>query len=384
MSIFALSIHADYKCRHSGACCSADWDVPVEVSVYRTLSEALAQGRLAPASRADDAPLITGPDLPEGAGAVLGRTASGDCIFFHRGSGLCVVHRDLGEPALPSTCRHFPRVAVRDARGTSITLSHFCPTAASMLFRDDIALEIVESPPAFPPRDYEGLAVHPDAWPPLLHPRMLMDLEGYSAWERHMVARCDMGVRPPLRGESSVRMPESVLATLMRDAHVLRAWRPGGPSLVEAVAALPKDRVAAPPAAALDASMDLYDEAVRAIPADLTPPDDEGNLDAAFAALVAPAWPEHAAPLNRFLAAKAFASWTAYQGRGVLTIVRGLEAALAILRVEAARQCRNADRRLDADLLREAFRGTDFVLNHLAVAEDLAAAWSKIETGGRL
>lgn len=70
---------------------------------------------------------------------------------------------------------------------------------------------------------------------------------------------------------------------------------------------------------------------------------------------------------------------TAYQGRGVLTIVRGLDAALALVRVEAARQCRNAGRRLDADLLREAFRQADFILNHLAVGEDLAAVWSHVE-----
>jgi hypothetical protein len=28
--VFALSIHADYACRHSGACCSAGWTIPVE------------------------------------------------------------------------------------------------------------------------------------------------------------------------------------------------------------------------------------------------------------------------------------------------------------------------------------------------------------------
>ena len=47
----------------------------------------------------------------------------------------CIVHRDLGEPHLPTTCRHFPRVAVQDRRGTFVSLSHFCPTAASMLFQ---------------------------------------------------------------------------------------------------------------------------------------------------------------------------------------------------------------------------------------------------------
>ena len=54
----------------------------------------------------------------------------------------------------------------------------------------DVALEIVEAPPAFPPADYEGLAVSSDALPPLLQPRMLMDLPGYTAWEAHLVARC--------------------------------------------------------------------------------------------------------------------------------------------------------------------------------------------------
>jgi hypothetical protein len=34
---------------------------------------------------------------------------------------------------LPSACRHFPRVVVIDPRGTFVTLSHLCPTAARML-----------------------------------------------------------------------------------------------------------------------------------------------------------------------------------------------------------------------------------------------------------
>jgi len=33
----------------------------------------------------------------------------------------------------------------------------------------------------------------------------------------------------------------------------------------------------------------------------------------------------------------------------------------------------------DADLLREAFRNADFLLNHLAVGEDLAEGWSRAE-----
>ena len=382
MAVYALSIHADYRCRHSGACCTTDWDVPVELPVYRALSDAVAHGRLQAVGAVEDGPFITGPDLPEHAGAILARTAGGDCVFFHAGTRLCSVHRDLGEPALPSTCRHFPRIAVRDTRGTSIGLSHFCPTAAATLFREDVPLAVVEDPPAFPPMQYDGLVVDPDAWPPLLTPRMLMDPEGYSAWERHMVQRCAdaaEGVSRPSRGRPARRAPESVIATLARDARLLRTWRPGGPSLVEAVAALPRAPVDGAAPGRLDTSLLLYDEAVRAVPADLTPPPDEAGLDAAFAAFVAPHWAAHAAPVDRFLATKAFASWTAYQGRGVLTMVRGLEAALAIVRVESSRQCRNASRALDAGLLREAFRGADFLLHHLAAAEALAAAWSRAE-----
>lgn len=370
--VYALSIHADYRCRHSGACCSADWDVPVEVPVYRSLADAVEQGRLrvAPAAAGIE-PFIVEPDLPEGAAAMLDRTGAGTCVFFETGSRLCVVHRDLGEAALPDTCRHFPRVAVRDRRGTFLTLSHFCPTAASMLFRTDVPLAVVVDPPAFPPRDYDGLAVTADDLPPLLNPRMLMDLEGYSAWERHMVARC-----------AADRAPESVLRTLQRDAGLLRTWQPGSVSLRDAVARLPSAFVDAAPAASLDESLPLHTEAMSAVPPELAPGADYEGLGSAFEQWVCGGWSAAGPTLNRFLAAKAFASWTAYQGRGIATIVRGLEAALAIVRVEAARQCRHAHRPLDSALLLEAFRAADFILNHLAVGEALAAAWGAVEDSG--
>ena len=107
---------------------------------------------------------------------------------------------------------------------------------------------------------------------------------------------------------------------------------------------------------------------------------DEHELPEVFAEHVVPTWPTFNAPLNRYLAAKSFATWTAYQGRGVATIVRGLDCALALVRVEAARQCRGASRALDADLLLEAFRAADFILNHLATGDELAGLWSVVET----
>jgi hypothetical protein len=366
--VFALSIHADYRCHRSGVCCSSDWDVPVELPLYRSLQEAMTSGRLRGTPDASDS-LLTGDDLPDEVGAMVARTDTGDCVFYHRPSGLCAVHRDLGEEQLPSTCRHFPRLAVRDCRGTFISLTHYCPTAASALFRDGVDIRIVESPEAFPPRDYEGLTIGPDAWPPLLHPRMLMDPLAYGAWERHMVMRCaDEGASP-----------DDVLATLARDAGLLRQYTPGRGTLIDAVAALPRPLVRADTETALASSLAFHREAMEAVPEELLPTPDEAQLPEAFSAHVVPEWPRWGRPLKRYLAAKAFASWTAYQGRGVLTVVRGLEAAMALVRVEAARQCRDHARALDRDLLHAAIRQADFILNHLAVGEELAARWSRVE-----
>ena len=375
-SVYALSIHADYRCQHSGVCCSSDWDVPVELPVYRRLDAALTSGSLRPAACADGggAALIVEDDLPEDAAAMLARTTGGDCVFYHGGSRLCVVHRDLGEERLPSTCRHFPRLVVRDKRGTFISLTHYCPTAAATLFRDGVPIEIVEAPPAFPPADYEGFLVEPDAWPTLLHPKMLMDDAAYGAWERHMVSRC----------ADETLSPEGVVATLQRDARVLRGYTPGLGSLVDAVAALPTDAVAESRHEALELSLALFTEVIRAVPDDMKPEPDKERLADVYLAAVAPEWSRWDAPLKRYLAAKAFASWTAYQGRGLLTVVRGLEVALSLVRVEAARQCRDQDRRLDAELLKEAIREADFVLNHLAVGDELARMWSRVEGESRV
>jgi hypothetical protein len=365
-AIFSLSIHSDYRCRHSGQCCTLDWDVPIELPVYRSLADAVATGRLH-VSADGVTPFVVGPDLPDDAAAVFGRTESGRCAFFDSASRLCVVHRDLGPAALAATCRHFPRIAVRDRRGTFVNVSHFCPTAAAMLFRTDMPLEIVAAPPAFPAVDYDGLTVADDDYPPLLHPRMLMDHDGYDAWEAHMIGRCLGGGR----------RPDSVLATLTRDAAVLARWQPGTESLRDAVGNLPAAIVesAAPPS--LDPSRELEQQCLAAVPSELRSEADDHGLDEAFRRHVVPHWDDLSAPVNRYIAAKAFASWTAYQGRGVRTIVRGIEAAVALVRLDAARQCRDAGRALDDGLLLEAFRSADFVLNHQAVGEVLAQNWGR-------
>lgn len=371
--VFALSIHADYRCRHSGVCCSSDWDVPVDMPVYRSLDEAMHSRRLAAEGRPHDdgAVLVIDDELPEDAAAMVARTESGHCVFYHRPSGLCAVHRELGHEALPVTCRHFPRLAVRDWRGTSLSLTHYCPTAASMLFRD-IPIEIVEDPPAFPFAHYEGLDVEDDAWPPLLNPRMMMDIESYGAWERHMVRRC----------ASSDASPESVIATLHRDAQSLQDFDPSREQLGARILALDANMISAVAPTSLDASLQDAAVVMAAVPDELRPDDHREGLLEAYARFVRPVWNDWHGPLKRYLAAKSFANWTAYQGRGIRSIVKGIDAALSLVRVEASRRCRDTGQSLDEDQLREAIRAADFALNHLAVGEELAEAWSAAAEGG--
>jgi hypothetical protein len=206
-----------------------------------------------------------------------------------------------------------------------------------------------------------------------LSPAMLMDLAAYSAWEQHMVRRCAADV-----------LPEAALATLFSDAARVSTWRPGGISLSCAIEQLPSQVMGAEPHVTLSQSFVRRNEVVASIPDDLKPQPDDGGLATAYADYVKPEWSTLQRPVNRYLATKAFASWTAYQGKGLMTIVRGLEAALALVRTESSRQCRDARRPLDRDLLLQAFRAADFALNHLAAGEELAAAWSRAERRDRL
>jgi hypothetical protein len=160
---------------------------------------------------------------------------------------------------------------------------------------------------------------------------------------------------------------------------VLRTWRPGVESLAEAVAALPRDVVAGSVPETVESSLEAFRGVITAVPDEFRPEPDEAGLDFAYREWVRPAWSSFAMPLRHYIAAKSFANWTAYQGRGVASIVRGLEAAVSLVRVEAARECREAGRMLDAALMLEAFRSADFSLNHLAAGEDLAQGWAVAE-----
>jgi hypothetical protein len=339
--------------------------------------------------------------LPHGARVVLAADSSGRCAFLEA-DRRCAVHRQLGLEALASACRDFPRVVTLTPLGVSVTLSHYCPTAAALLFspvnlRDSrlpgperSAVPIVEDPPAFPPaRPYEGLDARV-ALPPLLRPGVLMDWPSLERWERFAVS--------VLAGDA--RSPEVALDVLASAAEEARRWTPAHGAFEGFFARL-LERALEPE---MEGEESAFHEALRDGPryprdpahwgsrgwqtaagcvphrAQLLPP--PGGLGDADTRWVAPAWAALGLPVRRWLASKAFASWLTLQGEGLRTTVLGLRVALGVLRAEAARGCAEAGRALDAALLREAVRRADLLLVHLADPEVFARRLNRGESSG--
>lgn len=358
-----LTLHARYACAHSGACCRTAWHVPVEREARRAIEAGMATRRL---------PMINAFEArvpPAGTAGVLRHGEDGACVWLEGATRLCLVHQHLGEDALPVTCRTFPRIARTGPRGIDLTLSHYCPTAARLLLVDG-PLAVQEAPPAFTAPRYDGLFA--DEWPPLLHPRMLMDDAAYEAWETLAVARC-----------STAPTVWSALAALRADAGALCRWQPGAMPLLAAVEA--RGAVAPGRASALTPALlaERLAEVWSAVPPDIPLGAPPFEPDDAAWTLALDALDRFDAPARRLLAAHAFASWCAYQARGLHAHVRGLEAVVAVLLAELAR-AQAAGRGVDATAFPEmtfveAVRATDFLLRHLAGRQALADAWSDAE-----
>lgn len=349
----ALSFHARYRCRDSGVCCSSGWDIPVEGVRSRVVAHdstrRTAAGQL-----------------------VLRHDAAGRCVFLEgpAGSTRCAVHRQRGPEALPSACRQFPRVSLLTPLGVSVTLSHYCPTAAALLFEDpDGPAWIVEDAPAFPPDwPYEGLDAR-QALPPLLRPGVLTSWAAHERWEAHAIAVLTTGVPP-----------EAALARLAVEAEAARRWTPTDGDFDRFLdAVLEAGELAEPPPTRAVADLDAWDLVAATVP--------EGNprpprpTAAAGTEAVSAGWPSLRRPVGRWLASKAFGSWLALQGAGLRTTALGLQVALGVLRAEAVGGCSRAGRPLDAALLQEALRRADLLLLHLADPAALAARLGRCESG---
>lgn len=197
-----------------------------------------------------------------GRGGTLPRDAAGACLFH---DGRCTVYQHR-----PMSCVHFPYVCLIDQRGVRVTLSHYCPTAASLLLDHRGPIEIVEGPPPIRGVEIpEGLDAR-ESLPPLRAPNLLMSYAEFSEWERNEL---------------------KTLATMAGDS-------------------------------------------------------------------------EFAPVIERFLAAKLFASWAAYQDDGITSIRQAVRDAHQLLIAEMETACREAGRSLDAGLLLRAIRQTDLQLLH--------------------
>lgn len=384
-----LSCHVDYACRHSGVCCRAGWPLPVETHVVPPIDAAVRDGRVTTIDGAH-VWLMESAEAPVGMAGVL-RQGGGGCVFHQPRPGdrpdgadgsassprHCVVHARLGSEALPSTCRHFPRVCLIDDRGVRVSLSHACPTAAAMLVDHVGPVEIVSGPPAVPGLPVpEGLDVR-GALPPRLTDRVLMDLESLTAWEAHLV---DI-----LAGPSTWSAPVDLARDAVRVAvDRLAAWRPSRGPLTGVVRALgsaagaPARGMASPPPAA-DLAWQAWTRAASACQPPWAPEPLPRAIEQSDGRWVAPVWHDAAPAVRRYLAARAFGAWIAWQSDAAYGLVAWLDIASGVLRAECARAAGAAQRVLDRPLLIEAVGQADRLLVHYA---DLAQLRPGREAGG--
>jgi Fe-S-cluster containining protein len=364
VSVHVLAFHAGYRCQHAGVCCTSRWTIPVEAPLHHTLEQAIAWGHLRLEHHASSRDLFEPVDqMPHGETAILRHKPDGSCVFFEPSRGnLCAVQRQMGHDHLPSACRHFPRVVVLDPRGTFITLSHVCPTAARMLIAGGGA-GVVTGAPGFDEHViWEGLDAR-DALPPLVQPGVLWEWDAWDVWERSV----------PARLAADGASPEAALATLGAAVTRVARWRPGEVPLVDQVnGALEAD---APHAVLeLDAAwlLDLERLAWQSVPPGASNRDARVPLPPAQ--LEVPGWDAWESVVRRYLAARAFANWVGYYGSGLVTWYRSVLTAYAVLRVACARAVVAADRSLDEPMMVGALRDADHLLIHLVSAADLAAA----------
>lgn len=322
MKFFWLNFHLPYNCRHTGMCCTAGWPIPVERSRVNAIEETITRNviplRVEPW-------LLSGTDVPDDVAGILAARNNGHCVFFEAGRPGCSIH-----DVKPAGCKHFPYLCLLDQRGVHVSLSHYCPTAASLLFEHRGPVAIVEGHPPTGDDDVEGMDAR-ESLPPTFaeatvgtpreaKPR-LMSFEELSAWEHQQVAGAKIGELD-------------------------------------------------------DEDVALFEQARSAVPAPWRWPEPPEHLSEIWWSQVAPAWAHFDEALANYAAAKRFASWSLYLGDGVEAAAHSARIASAVVRVEAARQCALFHRPLDRELIVEAIRQSDLLLVHYADPGLLAAASS--------
>jgi len=354
-----LVAHAAYACRHSGVCCSSDWEIPVDDALHARLAHAIAAGELRPR---DGIGLLDRPGLPPGTRSVLGRLR-GRCVFHREGPCACSLHAWSGPEAKPIACRQFPWIAVHDPRGTFVSLSHVCPSAAERL-ADAALLQLVPMPRSA--ATFDGLDVR-RALPPALSARRLLDWDALSAWETQALDAC-------ARNDA----PDAVLRDLVALRTHARRWTPGQGPLAAWVAAWTPDRAPSSSGGTVWTADAALDAIVRAaVPVGLAVPPAVERIDP-------PHWDAAAPLLRRYLAARLVACWPLHYGAGVATAIAYVAALLTVLAAELSRRAGSAPfQAAVAGAIAEA----DRLVVHLAAPDALARgldAWAAHHLDGGL
>ena len=250
---------------------------------------------------------------------------------------------------LPSACRHFPRIFLRDGRGTLVTLSHYCPTAAALLLDDGPLFIVDAAPPLALAEPIEGLDAR-EALPPLVRPGMLSDLQGYSAWEEAAMAQFTEA--PSI----NVALDRITAAT-----ERIRQWTPQRGRLADAVTSAFASSAASYEDG--DASLSEGFGAVREVTGPHPLLKVEANFADAWTTLHAKHGDVLRRPIANYMAACTFGNWTAYRGQGLRTVVAWLHGCYDVLRLQLVKHAAAAGD-VNRDVLIESFRMADFIIVH--------------------
>ena len=278
----------------------------------------------------------------------VAKGTDGVCVF--RKDRRCAIHAEAGEAALPIGCRHYPRVVRIQREGIALSLSHYCPTAASLLVSDGPIRLVEATPPLALSEPVEGLDAR-EALPPLLRPDVLMDLDAYDAWESAAVAEF-----------STCRRADLALRRIANATDRLREWRPGTSALGTAVASAFADAGAAE-LSWMEQGLPIASSLNRGVVSLDMSANREPWISDAVERVIA-----------NYLAARVYGNWIAYQGRGLRTIVSWLSACHDVVRLLIERGATDGV----AGAL-EAVRHADYVMLHTIDTQDFADAAREVE-----
>lgn len=344
----ALSFHAGYACGNTGVCCSSGWEIAVETEVEIRLRSAFSRETRSLPNGPEGFQPMENP--PGGCRSSL-RSVHTTCWFRDVTDRSCSIHRNHGENALPSACRHFPRVCVLEPDSVSVSLSHYCPTAAGLLFGGPGDFGLVTGPRAFPSDwPFEGLDAR-DAYPPLLRPGVLLGFDGLRVFEERAVA--------VLSSEPLIR----ALAVIEAAVEGARSWTAESRPLCEHLA---DSFVGA--AGHVDHERRVSDPRPVLLAA-LTEETTEGAGLPDFRSRPLALSPLADLALRKYLASRLIAAWITFQGNDLRTVARYLRLCLdTVFLFESARAAEESE----ATRWQQAIRHADLWILHHCDPELLA------------